>query len=157
MTTSERLAQLRAEKGDTPLLAAPAPTTAQVGVGWSVWERSPDGTSYTPRGGVVVHIDPASTPDPETGEMLDRFLVVRARAGGLHWVSLRADQLAAVDDGCRPNAHTIAGVCQVVQRELREQLERRRGVVDHERVLELFSLGARLMAVVARPASELPA
>ena len=161
-TFADTLARLRAERGDVPLERAPEPTVSMVGVGWSVWEKSPDGTSYDPRGGVVVHVDPHSVPDPDTGELVDRFLVVRAGRHGLHWVSLRADQVAAVHDGNRPNAHTIRGVCQMVARELRTLFDgtgagARRSPPDDDRALDLFSLGCRLMSVLARPGTVPPA
>lgn len=156
---TDTTALLRAELGDKPLLRAPAPTVAQVAVGWSIWEKAPEGTDYQPRGGVVVHVVPNGAHHPETGEALDRYLVVkavRADQGGLAWTSLRSDQVAAVDDGNRPNSHTIAGVCKKATQELAQELERRRGSVDVERVLELFTLGARLMAVIARPGTVAP-
>ena len=150
---AETLARIRAEKGDELLQRAPAPSASMIGVGWSVWERCPDGTSYDPRGGIVVHVDPLSMHDPETGEALDRYLVVRADRGRLQWVSLRSDQVEVVDDGSRPNAYTIRGVCQVAARELAAS----RRAPDDDRDLELWSLGARLMAVLARPSAPAPA
>lgn len=155
-TFTDTLARIRAEAGDDLLEPAAPPTAGDIGVGWSIYELVPEGGDYWPRGGVVVHIAPHAAPVEDTGEMVDRYLVVRADEGELHWTSLRADQVAMVDDESRPNAHTIAGVCQVATRELGRQLDRRRGVPDYERVLELFSLGARLMAVIARPASVAP-
>lgn len=147
---ADTLARLRAEKGDTPLLPAPAPTAADVGPGWSVWELAPHDSDYWPRGGLVVHVDHQAVPVPDTGEFVDRYVVVRADRGELRWVSLRADQVAAVGDSSRPNALTIRGVCQVAAREASK-------CRDDERLLELFSLGARLMAVVTRPATVPPA
>jgi len=91
---------------------------------------------------VVVHVDRAT--DPETGEVGDRYLLVRAHRAQLVWVSLRADQIQA--DAGRPNAHTLRGVCQVAARELGRPNRRK---IDDRRDLELWSLGARLMAVVA--------
>lgn len=117
-----------------------------VGVGWSVWEKAPADSDYRPRGGVVVHVVPQAELDVETGELLDRYVVVNVYGGKLAWVSLRADQVAPVTDSSRPNASTIRGVCQVAAR---EAAKCRRD----ERLLELFSLGTRLMAVVARPSS----
>jgi dipeptidyl aminopeptidase/acylaminoacyl peptidase len=151
-TLAERIASVRAQAGDEPLERAPAPTVEQLGVGWSLHEKAPDGTWYGVRGGVVVHIAPHAAPVPDTGEMVDRYLVVRADRGELNWTSLRADQVAAVDEGCRPNAHTIRGVCQVAARELAATKRK----PDDERALELFSLGARLMAVLARPSTVAP-
>lgn len=149
---ADTLARLRAEKGDQLLERAPAPSAAMIGVGWSIWERCPDGTSYDPRGGIVVHVDPAGAHDPETGEALDRYLVVRAEKGRLQWVSLRSDQVEAVDDGSRPNAYTIRGVCQVAARELASA----RRTPDDDRDLELWGLGTRLMATLARPGTVAP-
>lgn len=160
---SARLDALRAEmdaKFGPPRSGPKAPpTTAMVGVGWSLWERSPEGTWYEPRGGVVVHVDPRAVLDEESGELLDRYLLVRAvRTPGseratLHWTSLRADQVAALDDGCRPNAATIRGVCQVAARELAKPRRR----FDDRRALELWSLGCRLMSVLGAPDSVPPA
>ena len=149
---ADTLARLRAETGDQLLERAPAPTASMIGVGWSIWERCPDGTSYDPRGGIVVHVDPAGAHDPETGEAFDRYLVVRAERGRLHWVSLRSDQVEAVDDASRPNAYTIRGVCQVAARELASS----RRTPDDDRDLELWGLGLRLMATLARPGTVAP-
>ncbi len=150
-TFADRLALLRAQTSDTPLERAAAPTLADLGVGWSVYEAMPPEGDYWPRGGVVLHVVPNGATDPETGEVVDRYLVVRADRGALHWVSLRADQLGALGDDNRPNAHTIRGVCQVAARELAA-----RSRPDDDRSLELWSLGARLMAVLARPAAVAP-
>lgn len=156
-TLSDTLARLRAEAADELLAPAPAPTVAELGVGWSIYEKVPADGDYWPRGGVVVHVVPNGAHDELTGEAMDRYVVVRADQGQLNWTSLRADQVAALDDGSRPNAHTLAGVCQVATKELSRRLERRRGgAPDYDRVLELFSLGARLMAVIARPAAVAP-
>lgn len=137
-TVAERMAALRAAHPE-PLVSSvddPAP----IGPGWSVWEQAPAGTDYNPRGGVVVGVDHHS-PDPDTGEIGDRYLLVRTRYGKLSFLSLRASQVAPAD---RPNAATIRGVCQVAAREL--AAERRRA--DDARDLELWSLGVRLMAVI---------
>lgn len=150
---ADTLARLRAETGDQLLERAPAPSAAMIGVGWSIWERCPDGTSYDPRGGLVVHVQPAAAHDPETGEALDRYVVARADRGRLQWVSLCSDQIEVVDDGSRPNAHTIDGVCQVIARELASTRRRR----DDERDLELWSVGLRLKASVARSSVPAPA
>lgn len=154
---ADTLARIRADVGDELLERAPAPTVAELGVGWSIRETAPAEGDYWPRSGVIGHVVPNGAHDAETGEAMDRYLVVRTDTGSLYWTSLRADQVAALDDGCRPNAHTLTGVCQVITRELAQRLERRRGgAPDYERVLELFSLGARLMAVIARPAAVAP-
>lgn len=147
---ADTMARLRAEAGGEPLV--PAPTIASIGVGWSVYEQAPADSDYWPRGGVVVHVDPHSIADPESGELLDRYVLVRVGRQGLHWTSLRADELAAVDDGNRPNAHTIRGVCQVVARELAATKRK----PDDGRALELWSLGARLMSVLGAPGSVAP-
>lgn len=141
---AERMATLRA--------ANPGPLVSHVddpvvpSVGWSVYEVAPACSDYQPRGGLVVHVD-GGTADPDTGEVGDRYLVVRVGQGRLHWTSLRASQVQAGPG--RPNAHTIRGVCQVAGREL--AASRRRP--DDARDLELWSLGARLTAVLARPDS----
>lgn len=152
MTLADTLARIRAEVDSGLLIPAPGSTVAQLGVGWSVWETAPADSDYWPRGGVVLHVDPGADTSPDTGEVVDRYLVVRAHRGELAFASLRADQVAAVDDGNRPNAHTIRGVCQVAARELAAP-KRRPG---DERALELWSLGARLMAVLARPTTVAP-
>lgn len=151
---ADTLARLREELGGKPIERAPAPTMAMIGVGWSVWERCPDGTYYDPRGGIVAHVVPDGAANPDTGEVVDRYLVVRRGLHGLHWVSLRADQLEAVHDGNRPNAHSIRGVCQIAAREVDRVLSKRQP--DDEKALELLSLGARLMAVLARPDAVAP-
>lgn len=155
---ADTLARVRAETGDTPLERVPTPTTREIGVGWSVWERSPDGTDYDPRGGTVLHVIPNGVHDEDTGEAYDRYVVVRVGRFGLHWTSLRADQLGPIDDGSRPNAHSIAGVCHAAARELVELLRpKARGEApDMDKALDLFSLGARLTAAVARPAAVAP-
>ncbi len=156
MSLADTMARIRAEVGDELLRPAPAPTVADLGVGWSINEAAPADSDYWPRGGVVVHIVPNGVHDVETGEAIDRYTVVRADRGELHWCSLRADKVGPLGDGNRPNAHTIAGVCQVVVRKLSDQFERQRGVPDYERALELFTLGNRLMACLARPAAPAP-
>lgn len=142
MTLAERLTLLRAAHPE-PLVSHVDNPVLPIGVGWSVWEQAPAGTDYSPRGGVVVHVD-AHSADPATGEVGPRYLVVRARGGRLSWLSLRAHQLAP---GERPNAYALRGVCQVAARELAATKRR----PDDERDLELWSLGARLMAVIVRP------
>ena len=151
MSLADTVARIRAEAGDGLLTTASPPTVAQLGVGWSVYEQAPPDSDYWPRGGVIVH-GPWTVVDPDTGEVVDRFVVVRADRGALCWASLRADQLGPVGDGNRPNAVTIRGVCQVAARELAATKRK----PDDERALELWSLGARLMAVLARPAAVAP-
>jgi len=148
-TLADTMARLRAEAGEEPFVPAPVPTVA---VGWSVYEKAPADSDYWPRGGVVVHIDIHSVADPDTGELRDRYVLVRVGRQGLQWTSLRADQLAGVDDGNRPNAHTIRGVCQVVARELAATKRK----PDDAKALELWSLGARLMSVLGAPGSVAP-
>ena len=147
---ADAIARLRAEAGGEPPVPAPVPTV--VGVGWSVYEKAPADSDYWPRGGVVVHIDPHSAADPESGELWDRYHLVRVGRQGLQWTSLRADELGTVDDGNRPNAHTIQGVCQVVARELAATKRK----PDDRRALELWSLGTRLMSVLGAPGSVAP-
>lgn len=140
---ADNLARLRASHPE-PLVSHVEDPVVRAGVGWSVWERTPEGSDYDPRGGVVLHVDVA--PDPETGEIGDRYLVVRADRGRLVWGSLRAE---AVTCPGRPNAHTIRGVCSIAARELSGARRR----PDDARDLELWSLGTRLMATLARPDS----
>lgn len=105
---ADTMARLRAEANEVPLVPAPVPTVA---VGWSLYEKAPADSDYWPRGGVVVFIDPShNVADPESGELRDRYVLVRVGRQGLHWTSLCADEVASVDDGNRPNAHTIRGV-----------------------------------------------
>ena len=146
---ADTLARLRAEAGEEP---PPVKPSAVVGVGWSVYEKAPADGDYWPRGGVVVHIDPHSVVDPESGELRDRYALVRVGRQGLQWTSLCVDELGTVDDGNRPNAHTIRGVCQVVARELAATKRK----PDDRKALELWSLGARLMAVLGAPGSVAP-
>lgn len=143
-TMAERIAGLRAANPE-PLVSHVDDPVAP-GVGWSVYETAPPCSSHEPRGGVVLDVDHHS-PDPETGEIGARYLLVRVRQGQLSWVSLRASQVSAYPG--RPNAHTIRGVCQVAARELAGSRRR----PDDARDLELWSLGARLTAVLARPDS----
>lgn len=146
---AETLARLRAESDE----GSPGqPTPPAVGVGWSLWEKAPADSDYWPRGGVVVHIDPHSIADPESGELRDRYVLVRVGRQGLHWTSLCAGEVGSVDDGNRPNAHAIRGVCQVVARELAAT----KRTPDDRKALELWSLGARLMGVLGAPGSVAP-
>ncbi len=154
MTLTDTIARIRAEAGDGPLLPVPPPTVSDLVVGWSVHETADPSTWYDVRGGVIVHVTPNGAHSPETGEALDRYTVVDVDKGKLCWHSLRADQLAAVDDSCRPNASTIRGVCQVAARELVSGARSRKP--DDERALELWSLGCRLMSVLARPGTVAP-
>ena len=120
-TFTDTMARVRAQVGDGLLEPAPPPTVEQLAVGWSVCETSTG--DYWPRGGVVVHITPDGAHSAETGEVVDRYTVVRADKAGLHGTSLRADQ---VDPPEEPNAHTITGVCQEATRQLARQLDRKR-------------------------------
>jgi hypothetical protein len=151
---TDTLARLRAEAGDELLDVAPPPTMASLGVGWSIHEKAPDDSDYWPRGGVVVHVTPNGAHSEETGEVVDRYTLVRAERGQLHWTTLGADQVQALTDANRPNAHTIWGVCDIAARELVARAKSR--APDHERALELWSLGTRLMAVLARPGTVAP-
>lgn len=146
---ADTVARLRAESDEGPPGQPSAPV---VGVGWTLWEEAPADSDYWPRGGVVVHIDPHSVADPESGELSDRYVLVRAGRQGLQWTSLCAAEAGVIDDGNRPNAHTIRGVCQVVARELATA----RRKPDDRKALELWSLGARLMSVLGASGSVAP-
>lgn len=146
MITYAEIQAKAAELG--PLLPVPEPTMRDVSVGWSLWEKMPDEAEYFDhrRGGVVVHVTPGWHPD--TGEAVDRYVMVHVHRDGLRWLSLRADELAAAAVG-RPNNKTIQGICTEAARQLVK-------VRDVEKALELWSLGARLMAVLARPGTAAP-
>lgn len=126
-----------------PLLPVSEPTVADVTTGWSVWEKMPADADYIGhrRGGVVLQVAPGW--DPDTGEAVDRYVLVSAYRHEIRWLSLRADQLeaAAVE---RPNYKTLRGICTEAARRLVT-------IGDDDKALELWTLGARLMAVVARP------
>lgn len=133
----------------TPLVSAVDDPPATIDLGWSVHEQTPADSDYWPRGGTLAAVIPGGAANPDTGEVVDRYRLVRVVEGRLAWVSLRSDQVATPQ---RPNASTIRGLCQVVARELaRDHRE-----PDDAKALELWSLGARLMSVIGAPGSVAP-
>lgn len=84
-------------------------TTAvdSIAVGWTVWEKRPDGADYLPRGGVVFNVHRRN--DFETGEVITVFDVLgqgdaSRTTGKLVLHSLRAEQ---VGEASEPNSGVV--------------------------------------------------
>lgn len=101
-----------------PLVPAPEPMIAEVGKGWTVWERQAPEADYWPRGGLVWDVEEVTHVD--TGERVIVFYVVgqgdasNAR-GRLRLHLLRRDQVASFEP---PSSKSVLEAKRLLTREM---------------------------------------